>query len=313
MTEPSQRRSAQPLRQGHPRDIIATLRDRFDDLRPAEQAVASAVLADVRGAVEASNAEIARRAGVSEPTVTRFCRALGCEGVRDFKLQLARSLVVGDIYLDVANPVVPLTSLPGPEAPPLWNAVLTEARHALRAVETQLDPALVLQAAEILAPARQIGAMGLGGSSGALADETANRLFRYGLSVTPLTDPYLGRMHAASMKPGDVLIAISATGRTAELIEAVELARRYGAATIAVTTSDSALAQVADLPLTVRVEEYPDTLKPTAARYAFLAVIDLVAAATGYRIGPSARENLRRIKYDVLTRRQGEVMEPLGD
>jgi DNA-binding MurR/RpiR family transcriptional regulator len=44
------------------------------------------------------------------------------------------------------------------------------------------------------------------------------------------------------------------------------------------------------------VLEYPDTLKPTATRFAALAVIDLLAAATGYRMGPAARETLRRIK-----------------
>jgi hypothetical protein len=71
-------------------DIIARIKDGYPDLRPAEQSVADAVLSDVQGAVDASNAEIATRAGVSQPTVTRFCRAIGCEGVRDFKLQLAR-------------------------------------------------------------------------------------------------------------------------------------------------------------------------------------------------------------------------------
>ena len=80
-------------------DIIGSIRDRYPALRPAEQAVADAVLSDVEAAVAASNAEIAARAGVSEPTVTRFCRAVGCDGVRDFKLQLARSLAVGDAFL----------------------------------------------------------------------------------------------------------------------------------------------------------------------------------------------------------------------
>lgn len=293
-------------------DIIARIKDGYPDLRPAEQSVADAVLSDVQGAVDASNAEIATRAGVSQPTVTRFCRAIGCEGVRDFKLQLARSLVVGELYLaaDATPPAPPDAALP-----PYWGAVLAEAHAALLAVERQLDPALLMQAAAILAQSGggRVYTLGLGGSSSALAEETQNRLFRYGLGVTALKDPYLARMMVATCRPGDAFVAISSTGRTREVIEAVEMARHHRAATIAITTPDSDLARAADLALTVAVPEYPDTLKPTASRFAFLAVVDLLAAATGYAMGASARENIRRIKYAVQTHRKGAMLEPLGD
>ncbi|RUU53868.1 RpiR family transcriptional regulator, partial [Mesorhizobium sp. M2C.T.Ca.TU.009.01.2.1] len=80
-------------------DIISQVKDSYAELRPAERRVADVVLDDVKYAVDASNAALAQRAGVSEPTVTRFCRAIGCDGVRDFKLKLAQSLVVGALYL----------------------------------------------------------------------------------------------------------------------------------------------------------------------------------------------------------------------
>lgn len=291
-------------------DIIARIKDSYPALRPAEQAVADAVLSDVQAAVAASNAELATRAGVSQPTVTRFCRAIGCGGVRDFKLQLAQSLVVGEIYLAAGDRAA---APPDPARPPFWNPVLSEARNAILAVERQLDPARILAAAEALSAAGRVAVLGVGGSSSALAEETQYRLFRYGVRIGALRDPYLARMEAATFRTGDVFIAISATGRTREVIDALELARHYGATTIAVTRAASDLAQAADIALTVDVPEYPDTLTPTASRFAFLAVIDLMAAATGYRIGPAARENLRRIKYSVLTRRPGAVLEPLGD
>ena len=264
-------------------DIIGAIKDRYGDLRPAEQAVADAILSDVRDAVRASNSEIARRAGVSQPTVTRFCRAIGCEGVRDFKLRLAQSLAVG------------------------------EARAALREVERQVDPADVLAAAEVLAAAGRIATFGIGGSSAALALEAQVRLFRYGLAVDACREPYVARMTAATLKPGDVLLAISATGRTPEVVEAVEIARRYNAKTIAITCPDSPLARVAETAVTVRIGEYPDALTPTASRFAFLAILDMVAAATGYRLGPAARENLRRIKFTIMQSRPSAGLEPLGD
>lgn len=289
-------------------DILSQIRDAYGELRPAERRVADVVLADVTFSVDASNAEIAKRAEVSEPTVTRFCRAIGCEGVRDFKLKLAQSVVVGRLYL---SPVLPPE--PSEDGSPLWNVVFGEARNALSAVERSIDPADVVRAAETVANAHQVLVFGLGGSSTALAQETQNRLFRYGVVVSAHSDPYVMKMTASTLKPNDVVIAISSTGRTREVVDAVSLAKHYRAKAVAITAPDSDLAAEADIALTVDVPEFPDPLKPTASRYAFLAIIDLVATAVGYHLDPGARETLRRIKYTVVNHRKGKVLEPLGD
>ncbi len=292
-------------------DVIARIKDSYARLSPAEQSVANAVLSDVHAAVAASNSEIALRAGVSEPSVTRFCRSIGCAGVRDFKLQLARSLVVGDLFL-AADTGVALTDAPD-SRPPFWASVLGEAHLALREVERQLDPALVLAAAACLATAHRVLTLGLGGSSSVLAEEAQNRLFRYGVPITACRDPYLARMTVSTFRPGDVFIAISASGRTHEVVECVELARSYRARTIAITTPESALAAAAEIALTTQMAEYPDALTPSASRFAFLTIIDLVAAATGYQMGPLARENLRRIKFNLPDQPAGDMIVPLGD
>ncbi len=291
-------------------DIIAQIKDGYDRMRPAEQAVADAVLSDVQMAVNASNAVIAIRAGVSQPTVTRFCRAIGCDGVRDFKLQLARSLVVGQVYLaanDARWQAVAGT------VPHYWGSILDEAHRALREVERQVSPDLVTQAAQDIAAAHRVAAFGLGGSSSSLAEEMQHRLFRYGVPITALKDHFLAGMTAATFRANDVFIVISATGRTREVIETVNLVKSNRIRTIAITAPGSELAAIADIALTVQIEETPDTMTPSASRFAFLAIMDLVAAATGYQLGPTARENLRRIKYNVLSQRQGAMLEPLGD
>ena len=289
-------------------DILSKIKDSYNDLRPAERRVADAVLGDVAFAVDASNAEIARRADVSEPTVTRFCRAIGCDGVRDFKLKLAQSVVVGRMYF--STPLPPVSDEAGS---PLWNVVFGEARNALTAVERQVAPSEVVKAAELIASAHQIAVFGLGGSSASLALETEHRLFRYGIAVASHSDPYVMRMKASTLKPGDLVIAISATGRSSEVIEAVALARHYRASTLSITAPDSELARISDVALTVDIPEYPDTMKPTASRFAFLTIIDLISVAAGYRLGGPALETLRRIKYNVLIHRKGKELEPLGD
>jgi RpiR family carbohydrate utilization transcriptional regulator len=289
-------------------DILSQIRDSYDELRPAEKRVADVVLADVTFSVDASNSEIARRADVSEPTVTRFCRAIGCDGVRDFKLKLAQSVVVGRLYLAPLPPPDP-----SQDGSPLWNVVFGEARKALSAVERSIAPADIVRAAELIAGAHQVLVFGLGGSSTALAQEAQNRLFRYGIVVSAHSDPYVMKMTASTMKPNDVVIAISSTGRTREVVEAVSLARHYRAKTIAITAPESDLASEAEITLAVDIPEFPDPLKPTASRYAFLAILDLVSTAVGYQLDPESRETLRRIKYTMLNHRKGKVLEPLGD
>ncbi|MBD3678533.1 MAG: MurR/RpiR family transcriptional regulator [Rhodobacteraceae bacterium] len=290
-------------------DVLGRIKDHLGTLSPAERKVGATVLADVPRAAEESIGEIARRAEVSEPTVTRFCRAIGCKGVRELKLKLAQSLVVGDIYLAAEGE-------PGPadaKLPKYWNPVLADAHSALREVERQISPEMIQAAAQSVANARQVVTFGLGGSAAILAEEARFRLFRYGVNVSCCPEAYFMRMKAATLAPNDVVLAISGSGKTVELIEAVGLARDYGATTIAVAPRASPLAEAVDYPLAISVAETRDTLTPTAVRYAYLAVIDLISAATGYSLGPSARESLRRIKYAALRHRAGDVLEPLGD
>ena len=197
------------------------------------------MLADVTFSVDASNAEIARRAEVSEPTVTRFCRAIGCDGVRDFKLKLAQSVVVGRALSRAGA----AARAQRQRLAALERGVRRGAQRPAARSSGSIDPAEMLKAAELVASAHQVLVFGLGGSSTALAQETQYRLFRYGVVVSAHSDPYVMRMTASTLKPNDLVIAISGTGRTREVVEAVELAKHYRAKAIAITAPDTDLAR----------------------------------------------------------------------
>jgi DNA-binding MurR/RpiR family transcriptional regulator len=295
--------SARPLD-----DIILTIRQSTPDLRPAEKRVAETVLADVHFAVHASNGDLARRAGVSEPTVTRFSRAVGCGGVRELKVKLAQSMVVGRIYLE------PPPHVGSEQArPALWQSVFEEIRRALTAVEQQLDQEQVDRAAQAIAACKRLIAFGVGGGSTIAAEEVKHRFFRLGVATANYSDPQLMRMIAATLGPDDVVLAVSTAGRAAEVIDAVTIARQYGAQVVAVTRPMSRLAELADVPLLLHVPEAPNALKPTASRYALLAAIDLLAASTAYRMPREAQEQMRRIKYALVNAAHGDIGDPLGD
>jgi RpiR family transcriptional regulator, carbohydrate utilization regulator len=288
-------------------DIISVVRQIGPTLSPSEQRVATTVLADVDYAVHASNGDLARRAGVSEPTVTRFSRSVGCRGVRELKVRLAQAMAVGRIYLELPPHVG--TDL---ARPALWQSVFKEIRRAITEVEQRLRKDDVEKAAKAIANCSRLTAFGIGGGSTMAATEVEHRFFRLGVAVSHSSDPKLMRMMAATLGRNDVVVAISTTGNSSEVIEAAAVAKHYGAVIIAVTKPDSRLADIADIALGVHIAEAPDALKPTASRYALLAVIDLLAASTAYCRPREAQARMRRIKFELM-KASGSANDPLGD
>ncbi|QAU44523.1 MurR/RpiR family transcriptional regulator [Bradyrhizobium guangzhouense] len=289
-------------------DIVSVIRQSAPGLSPSEQRVAMALLADVEFAIHASNAELARRARVSEPTVTRFSRSVGCRGVRDLKVRLAQAMAVGRIYLELPPHVG--TDL---ARPALWRSVFQEIRRAIAAAEEGLRREDIERAAEAISRCSKLAAFGVGGGSTLAAMEVQNRFFRLGIAVSHTSDPILMRMIAATFGRGDVVVAISTTGMANEVIEAAGIAKQYGALVVAITRPQSRLASLADIALGVHVPEAPDALKPTASRYALLAAIDLLAASTAYCKPLEAQTRMRRIKYELLKGTEGNSNGPLGD
>lgn len=291
-----------------PEDIISVIKQTAPDLRPSERRVAEVILADVNFALHSANGELARRAGVSEPTVTRFSRAVGCAGVRELKVKLAQSLVVGRIYLEE-----PPRAGDNPGKPTVWQMILDDIHRAINTAERQLVVPDFERAAEAIASCRKLITFGVGGGSTTVANEAKHRFFRLGVAVSNYSDGQLMRMVAATLEKKDVVLAISATGKPKEVIDAVAIAREYGATIIAVTKPNSPLAMAADISLGLYVPETPHALKPTASRFAFLAAIDLLAALTAYRSPRETQERMRRIKYALGNFGDGEADGPLGD
>ena len=121
------------------------------------------------------------------------------------------------------------------------------------------------------------------------------------------------KMTASTLKPNDLVIAISGTGRTREVVEAVALAKHYRAKAIAITAPDTDLAG-GSRPGADR--RRAGISRPAEAHRLALRLPRhhrprLDRGRLPAR--PAARETLRRIKYTVLNHRKGKVLEPLGD
>jgi len=271
----------------------------------AVRQVADLVLADPEFAVRSHTNEIAARAGVAASSVTRFCRTVGCGGLRELKLDLARTLAVGDRYLH-PRPVRLGTS----EA---VREILAQIHRSLDCIVEQVDDAGVKRAAAAIAGAERVVVFGGGGGSSMAAMEAENRLFRLGLHVSACNDSQLQLMMAATLRTGDTLLALSMTGNYPPMARAAEVARKYGAKVIAVTAPESPLAAAATDIVTFRVAEPDGIFTPTPARYVLLALIDILAYEAAKLREVASAEPLRRIKYQLVHARDKDDTKPLGD
>lgn len=263
------------------------------------------VLEDVDFATNASITDLAAKAGVSPPTVTRFCRRLGCASFSDFKVQLARSPYVGLRYLKPES----LSSSVAEVA----EDVVTKAQNALFQMHRALDLAAVEQAAALLRGAEMIHAFGSGGNSTMVATELQNRLFRLGCRISASNDHGMHLMIAASAQPGTVVVGSSFTGRNAELVRSFELLRERGIPTIALSQSGSPVADAADIVITIDLPEGQNIFRPSSTRFAFLAVVDVIANVVAYADRPKAQRILRGIKEQLIRHRDGNDRQLLGD
>ena len=278
-----------------PAGLLDRIESILDDMRPSEQSVARFVLSHPNLVISLSFPEISARAGVSQPTVARFCRAAGFSGYRDFKLRLAQSLANGVPF--VHRDVGMQDSMADVAA-----KVFDRGIAALVTVRNHLDPEALEKATKLLTKATRIEFYGLG-NSGIVAMDAQHKFFRLGIPALAYSDPHVHAMSASLLGKGDVVVAISGTGRTRELIRSVEIARDAGADVIAITSSASPLARLATVALNADVPEDLDVYAPMTSRMVHLVMIDALSVGVAIARGPELVKRLKRAKEVIADRR----------
>jgi len=260
----------------------------LENLSKSERKVAAVILDSPTTAMHSSIALLARAAGVSEPTVNRFCHRLQTKGFPDFKLQLAQSLANGTPYVS--------RNIEQNDSVEAYSAKIFESAMAgLDRVKQSLDTTAVNRAVDLLTQSKKIAFFGLGASA-AVAHDAMNKFFRFNVPVFYSDDIVMQRMSCMNGSEGDVMVLISHTGRTKSMVELARLARENDATVVAITSPGSPLAKEASLALTLDVPEDTDIYMPMVSRLAQLALIDVLATGFTLRRGAKFRDNLKRVK-----------------
>jgi RpiR family carbohydrate utilization transcriptional regulator len=280
--------------------MLDRIKASLPSLAPAEQRVGKLVLLDPRSFASLPVSTLADRAHVSKPTVVRFCRSMGYDGLSDFKLKLAgtvsegvpfihRSVDVDDKVSDVLVKVIDNTV-----------AAFLKYRNdaSTHAVEKAVDA--------LLATYKKRGRIEFfgAGNSGIVAQDAQHKFFRLGINAIAYSDGHMQVMSASLLGPGDCVVIISNSGRTRDLMDAADIARKHGATVIVITTSGSPLAQAGHIHLAADHPEGYDRYSPMTSRLMHLMVIDVVATCLALRIGGTTLQPLlKEMKNNLRSKR----------
>jgi glucokinase len=273
--------------------ILNKIRRVKKELSPAEQRVAEFVLQQPRSALNEPIAKLARAANVSQPTVIRFCRSLGCDGLSNFKLQLASGLTG-------TMPMTHVQVTGNDNMLELGEKVLSNTASAILQLRNHLNPKLIDQAVRLIASAKRVEFYAVG-HFGSVAEDAQFKFLRMGISAAAYTAPRLQLLAANVLDNSCLVIVISGSGQIQELLDVTEKAQARGATVVAITANQSALAKKADLTLTVDNIEDVATQVPMISRILHLLMLDILVVGTTMQRGVQglpAIENETRVALD---------------
>ena len=234
-------------------------------------------------------AQLAQQAGVSEATITRFVKKMGYDGLQAFKLALARELTQRGHRSIISS------SICSEESAKVTGRKLLDANiSTLEKTLASLPEGRIEACAALLRAAKRLRFIGLG-NSGFVAREAAYKFYRIGFDSMGLDDSHWMLMMASLARAGDLILAVSHSGASPEVLKALELGKKQGAVTIAITSSEpNAMAKAADLHISYEARESRLETGSITAKLAQVFIMELMYTQIVKAMPEAAEENKRR-------------------
>jgi RpiR family transcriptional regulator, repressor of rpiB and als operon len=280
-----------------PRTVGPRIRMMMPHLTPLEGRVVDMILGRRDFDQATSLKTVANDAGVSEAMIIKIAKKLGFEGFRDFRAGIVdyNRLPTADLHQELS---------PDDTGAEIAQKVFRTSIHALEETLSILDPEAFEKAADLIFTARQRDFYGIGGSA-QIARDVSHKFLRIGVRTSVFDDAHMMLMSAALLGEGDIAVAFSHSGATTAVIEPLELARRRGARTIALTNyANSPLASMADVVLCSTAQGSPLLGENAAARIAQLIIFDAVFVAVAQRDLKAAERSLAATRNAIIAKRR---------
>lgn len=271
--------------------ILANISAAIPLLRKSEIKVAEFVLKNAQQVIHMRIVDLAQEAQVSEPTIVRFCRSIGCNSFQEFKVRIAQEMAL-------SNNIGHFPIEDDDSIDEICNKIADTTIQRLKQTRAQLQSQQIADAALAINQANKVELYGFGASS-AVANDAQHKFFRLQVSTIAYSDPHMQAMSAVGLSNNDVVIAISQSGRTKDLLHSVQLAQQAGAVVISLSPANTALSDMADLPIFINIEEDTERFTPMTSRIAHLMVIDMLAVIVARQRGPELIQHLNSIKQSI--------------
>lgn len=276
--------------------FYSRIQEKLESLSKMERKTAECMAENQDKLIYASITELAELAGTSEATVTRVCTKLGYSGFQALKVSVARELVSQQekIHEDLKA-----------DSPPemIIDKIFSSAIHTLTMTRKALDGKAVAGSIDALCRARRIVVIG-NGNSGAIALDAQHKFLRIGLNVSAYTDDHMQMIAVVSMTKDDVLIAISHSGSSRDVAEAMQVAKENGATVISITNNGiSPVSKLADIRLYTYSQETKYRTYAISSRMAELTIIDTLYTGVSLRLGDKAIQNFEALEKALVVKK----------
>lgn len=277
--------------------FLDQLEDMLPQLSPAQKHVAEYALKQPEVFMQAAVADIAATVGVSEPTVIRLCRVMGCSGLPEFKLKLS-----GSVSQQRGTPFVHAKLCHGDSYSTVVQKMVQNTQSALGALPQLWSDDLIAAMVEAFKSARRIEFYGVG-NSGIAAMDAQHKFFRFGINTVAYTDSHSQRMAASVLNKDDIAVILSLSGQTEEMLQVALFAKQSGAKVFSLTQEQSPLAHLSDCVLPIPAVEDNSQYIPMIARLCQMMAIDVLTTGLALTL-PEAHQALSRAKKSVNTHKQ---------
>ncbi|MES0864330.1 SIS domain-containing protein [Ruegeria sp. SCPT10] len=281
-------------------NLLEVVSKSVDSLRKSDKKVAEVILADPSTATQLKLAELAQLAEVSEPTVIRFCNAVGCSGFQDFKIRLAGSLAFG---MPSAHAAIQEEDELSSVVSKLFDFNLS----SLDWVRSKLDLNAIEAAVDAILSANSLHFVGFGASS-IVALDAQQKFPLFGVNCQATTDFHQMLIATSMMGEGDILMAISNSGSTREIAQCVKSARDQGALTIGLTGHEGPISRYCNINILVETLENTDLYTPTISRVAALVVVDILSTYVALCRTPEHRKKINDMKRFLSEYRSSGIL-----
>ncbi|MDB8540889.1 MurR/RpiR family transcriptional regulator [Turicibacter sanguinis] len=259
--------------------IILKIKEIYEELDVNERKIADYMLNDLDKIIELPIRLLSEESGTSQAAWVRFCKMIGYSGLKELKRDYILN-VRGQVKSELKEIEQTYTDIQGYEK--IEDIIANVSYLNQKSIEDTrliLDANALQAATDAISKAKRVAVLGMGASA-LVAQDAAYKFLRIGIASQASLDFHIQLTTTSVLGPDDVVIIISYSGRTKEMVECLEVAKSRGCTTICITKyGKNPISNMSDIVLSLSAAEIEKRSGAMGSRIAQLNVIDILFTA----------------------------------